>query len=70
SFPRFTAVAETGWTLPENRDHSDFMRRFMAYTKHLNKLGISPAPTEKWNPSAFDRLAETLSFANSIRHRK
>lgn len=69
-FPRFTAIAETGWTLPESKDHSDFIRRFMAYTKILNKFGITPAPTEKWNPSAFDRMAETLSFANSIRRKK
>lgn len=69
-FPRFTAVAETGWTLPENKDHSDFARRFMSYTKILNSFGITPAPTEKWNPSAFDRLSETLAFANSLRFRK
>jgi hexosaminidase len=68
-FPRFTAVAETGWTLPENRNHSDFIRRFIAYTETLDKFGIKPASPEEWNPSLFCRLSKSLSFANSIRHR-
>ena len=68
-FPRFTAVAETGWTLPENRNHSDFIRRFIAYTETLDKFGIKPASPEEWNPSLFGRLSKSLSFVNSIRHR-
>lgn len=68
-FPRFTAIAEAGWTLPESKNHSDFIRRFMAYNQILEKFGITPAQPEEWNPSLFDRVVKSVSFANSLRYR-
>ena len=69
-FPRVTAVAETGWTEEKSKDAADFQRRFRIYTNILEEIGITPAPPEEWNPSAFDRLTKTLSFFSGIAKRK
>lgn len=70
AFPRFTAVAETGWTEEKNKNAADFQRRFRIYTGILNEIGITPAPPEAWNPSALDRVTKTLGFFSGLRHRK
>lgn len=62
AFPRFTAIAESGWTESRNKNASDFKRRFGIYSKHLNELGITPAPLSECNPSAFARAAKTVKF--------
>ncbi len=69
-FPRFTAVAETGWTEEKNKNAADFQRRFRIYTALLNEMGINPAPPEDWNPSALDRVTKTLYFFTGLLHRK
>lgn len=69
-FPRVTAVAETGWTEIKNKNAADFQRRFRIYTKLLAEMGITPAPPEEWNPSAFDRLIKTIGFFSGIVKRK
>ena len=61
-FPRFTAVAETGWTEDKNKNAADFQRRFRIYSELLEEIGIKPAPPEDWNPTVFDRLKKTGSF--------
>lgn len=61
-FPRFTAAAETGWTLKENKDAADFRRRFRIYSEQLKKLGITPAPPKAWNPGIGNKLGELVSF--------
>ncbi len=65
-FPRFTAVAESGWTQEKNKNPADFQRRFRIYTPFLEGLGIIPAPAEDWNPSAASRLKGTLEFFNKM----
>ncbi len=65
-FPRFTAVAETGWTNYENKNASDFRRRFKDYSAVLGEIGIVPAPESEWNPSVFSRIAKTLSFVSGL----
>jgi hexosaminidase len=65
-FPRFTAVAETGWTKPENKNAADFQRRFRSYTALLNEIGINPAPEAEWNPNPVSRLAKTLNFVSGL----
>lgn len=69
-FPRFTAVSETGWTNKENKNLADFQRRFGAYTKILNEIGITPAPEKEWNPSVLARLTKTVSFFSGVLKRK
>lgn len=63
-FPRFTAVAESGWTKEENKNCADFARRFRVYSRYLEEIGIFAAPEEDWNPSATTRIRETLGFFN------
>ncbi len=69
-FPRVTAVAETGWTESKNKNAADFQRRFGVYGKILDEIGISPAPEEEWNPSAYDRVTKTLHFFTGLLKRK
>ena len=60
-FPRFTAVAETGWTEKENKNADDFCRRFEKYSDLLSEIGIRPAESSEWNPSPLKRL-KIVSF--------
>lgn len=69
-FPRFTAVAETGWTDSYNKDYSDFCRRFENYAKILNEFGITPAPSDEWNPNPLKRITKTLSFFSGLLKKK
>ena len=69
-FPRFTAVAETGWTDEKNKNAADFQRRFKVYSAVLEEIGITPAPPEEWNPSVFDRVTKTVYFFTGLLHRK
>lgn len=62
AFPRFTAAAETGWTRKENKDYSDFCRRFDIYEKSLKKLGITPAPKNDRDPKPLKRAGEMIKF--------
>ncbi len=70
AFPRFTAVAETGWTERKNKDAADFQRRFRIYTDLLGEIGITPAAPEEWNPSALDRLTKTVYFFSGLLKKK
>ena len=69
-FPRFTAVAETGWTDNNSKNLADFQRRFAFYTKILSEIGITPAPEKEWNPNVFGRISKTLSFFGGVLKRK
>lgn len=63
-FPRFAAVAETGWTKEKNKNAADFRRRFRSYSSILSQIGITAAPPHDWNPPAFSRAAGTVDFMN------
>ncbi len=63
-FPRFAAVAETGWTNEENKNAADFCRRFRCYSAILSQIGITAAPPHEWNPSPLSRAAGTVGFMN------
>lgn len=69
-FPRFAAVAETGWTEEKNKNLADFQRRFGAYSAILEEMGITPAPHEEWNPSVAKRISRTIVFLTGILKRK
>ena len=69
-FPRFTAVAETGWTETANKNAADFQRRFSVYENILKEIGINPAPKKEWNPSAVNRIIRTVSFFSGMLKRK
>ena len=62
AFPRCTAVAETGWTLPENKDEEDFERRFEIYRKRLENLGIPPAQKDEWAVPFLKRFTQAKLY--------
>ena len=61
-FPRWFAVAETGWTAKENRSYREFEAVLDMLCEHYKKKGLHPAPKSDWNPSVFSRLSETVKF--------
>ena len=40
-FPRLLAIAESAWTMPENKDFNDFSRRLPLHLKKLDEAGWS-----------------------------
>ena len=40
SWPRLCAIAESGWTKPENKDYASFETRMEAAFKHLESAGV------------------------------
>lgn len=40
-YPRVAALAEVGWTHPQNKDFTDFYHRLLHVTKHYDVLGIN-----------------------------
>ena len=40
SWPRLCAIAESGWTLPENKDYASFETRMDAAYRHLETIGV------------------------------
>ena len=61
-FPRFAAVAESGWTVEENKNAKDFCERFRCYSRILSNIGITAAPPHEWNPSPLSRAVGTIGF--------
>lgn len=62
TYPRFAAVAETGWTHAYNKDVADFNRRMALFVPLLEEIGITPADESEWNPNIFKRLVQTIRF--------
>ena len=61
-YPRFAAVAETGWTKPENKDAKDFTARMERFVPQLEAIGITPADPAEWNPNPLQRVIQTVKF--------
>lgn len=57
-FPRLAAVAESGWSKPENKNYSDFERRAVSFGKTLLKLGIEQADVSAWNPVGLSKARD------------
>ncbi len=66
TYPRFAAVAETGWTNPENKNIKDFALRMEMFIPQLEELGIKPADPSEWNPNPLKRVIQTIRFYSSI----
>lgn len=65
-FPRFAAVAETGWTSIERKEERGFENRFIRLTPLLKSMGIEPAPVSEWNPGKIQGAKDTADFF--VRH--
>ncbi|MEI6579033.1 MAG: beta-N-acetylhexosaminidase [Eubacteriales bacterium] len=61
-YPRFAAVAETGWTKPEIKDAKDFTARMERFVPQLEAIGITPADPPEWNPNPLQRVIQTVKF--------
>ena len=61
-FPRWLAVAETGWTPPELKEKTGFLQRSAFFCDELKCMGISSTPPGKVNPSVPSRLNNTVKF--------
>jgi len=62
AFPRYAAIAESGWTKEENKNLADFKNRFASYSKFLSGIGINSAPLEESCPSPAKRISKTVQF--------
>ena len=47
-FPRLIAVAETGWTLKENKDYLSFLTRLNDFIQRLSFHDVNYTPKEKY----------------------
>lgn len=62
AYPRFAAIAETGWTEAGQKNVYDFERRFCASMPLLEEIGVTPAPHGKWSPRGLAGKLDTARF--------
>ena len=55
-FPRFFALAETGWSQKPNKNYKDFKKRLIVLSRRLDVLGINYASIEEVDPSNWVRF--------------
>jgi len=63
TWPRLSAFAETGWTMPERKNLRDFRRRLRGLFARMDELGVLYAPEKDWEPPWYKRLFGFLSIA-------
>ena len=62
TFPRLTAVAESGWTKKEGKSYDSFVERLPNLIGLLKVYGINSVSAHDANPNAFKGLAELIEF--------
>jgi hexosaminidase len=65
-FPRFSAHAETGWTLLNNRNYSSFKARLDHILKRLIILGVQSARLDETDPNLIKRIFNFRTIVNGI----
>ncbi len=55
-FPRLTAIAETAWTFPSNKNYQDFRQRLTYFLKRLDKMEVKYAKESIVDPSWLKRI--------------
>lgn len=70
AYPRFAAVAESGWSYAALKDKNDFLSRMRKLVPMLRKTGINPAPAEEWNPWVLAKISGTAGFFKGITNRE
>jgi hexosaminidase len=53
TYPRLTAMAETGWTSNNKKDFNDFLKRLVIFMDRLDRLGIGCAQLKDAQPPKF-----------------
>lgn len=61
-FPRWMAVAETGWNGNDNKNYGRFLKNAEFYSDILKNMGHNPAPKSVWDVAPHNRLSQTVSF--------
>lgn len=61
-FPRWFAVAETGWTAKNNKNYKAFEQACEQLCAVYRANGFNIADKKEWNPSAPARLYHTIKF--------
>ena len=56
TYPRLTAMAETGWTAKDQKDFPEFLCRLEKHLRRLERLGVRYAPLNEAEPSKIRRL--------------
>ena len=62
TYPRLTAMAETGWTLKDNKDFKSFRQRLAVFLNRLDGFGIKYAPLKEAEPSRVRQLFGILTI--------
>jgi hexosaminidase len=65
-FPRFSAHAETGWTLVTNKNYSTFRKRLKPILKRLTILGVQSAQLNETDPNFIKRVFNFRTIVNGI----
>lgn len=61
-FPRWLAVAETGWNGVNIKGYQSFLKSAEFYSDILKGMGHNPAPKSHWNVAPYIRLNKTVGF--------
>ena len=59
-FPRFCAVAETGWTPKKLKNYEDFKKRLESMMKRFDYHSINYAKFDEVDPTGIDRIRKTI----------
>ncbi len=65
-FPRWLAVANTGWSGNKSRDYNKFLKTCKFFCEILKEKGIPCAPQDEWNNLPHTRLSHTLGFLTNF----
>lgn len=61
-YPRFFALAESGWSDEKSKNYKSFVSRVEALKPSLENMGIKIIPTAQWNMNPVSRLADIFRF--------
>jgi hexosaminidase len=56
TYPRLTALAETGWSPKHRKNYESFRKRLDVFLRRLDELEVKYAPADNWEPSRFKQL--------------
>lgn len=70
TFPRLTAVSETGWTAKDNKNYESFKNRLQQFNKLLNLYGIDVVDDKESNPNFIKGKIKLYKFMANALDRK
>lgn len=65
-FPRWFAVAESAWSIPENKSYREFASASVKLCEALHSRGINCTLPSGWNPTGIKRLCESAAFLSNF----